>query len=133
MGSIEGDRHKLLQVVVQLLANARQALEGCDVRRIRVTSMRSDAEGIAIEVSDTGCGIPAENRMRIFNHGFTTRRNGNGFGLHASACAAVEMRGRLTAHSDGPGRGACFRIELPRSPGHGPSTGAHHVESTPAL
>ena len=58
-------------------------------------------------------GIRAENLTRIFEHGFTTRKDGHGFGLHASANAAREMGGSLVVHSDGPGRGASFRLELP--------------------
>ncbi len=68
---------------------------------------------IKISVSDNGVGIAPENLTRIFNHGFTTRRNGHGFGLHSGALAAKEMGGSLTAHSAGPGKGATFTLELP--------------------
>jgi signal transduction histidine kinase len=64
-------------------------------------------------VADNGIGIPAENLTRIFNHGFTTRKNGHGFGLHSGALAAKEMGGALAVHSDGPGCGATFTLELP--------------------
>jgi signal transduction histidine kinase len=53
---------------------------------------------------------------RIFNHGFTTRQKGHGFGLHSGALAAREMGGTLTARSDGPGAGAMFTLELPLQP-----------------
>jgi signal transduction histidine kinase len=66
-----------------------------------------------ITVMDNGVGIPPENLTRIFNHGFTTRKGGHGFGLHGGALAAKEMDGSLTVHSDGPGRGATFILELP--------------------
>lgn len=66
-----------------------------------------------IEVRDTGCGIAAENLARIFTYGFTTKRDGHGFGLHSAACACAELGGSLTATSDGPGQGARFCIELP--------------------
>ena len=68
---------------------------------------------IKIAVIDNGIGIPPENLTRIFNHGFTTRKDGHGFGLHSGALAAREMGGSLTAHSDGPGQGATFTLELP--------------------
>jgi signal transduction histidine kinase len=68
---------------------------------------------IKISVIDNGVGIPAENMTRIFNHGFTTRKNGHGFGLHGSALAAKEIGGSLAAFSEGPGRGATFTLELP--------------------
>jgi two-component system NtrC family sensor kinase len=58
-------------------------------------------------------GIPAENMAKIFRHGFTTRKDGHGFGLHGAANAATEMGGSLTAHSDGPDLGATFTLTLP--------------------
>jgi hypothetical protein len=64
-------------------------------------------------VIDNGIGIPPENLTRIFNHGFTTRKGGHGFGLHSGALAAKEMGGSLTVQSDGPGQGAAFTLELP--------------------
>ena len=63
-----------------------------------------------------GIGIPTENLIKIFNHGFTTRATGHGFGVHASSCAAKEMNGALTVHSDGPGQGATFILDLPAAP-----------------
>ncbi|UUZ70448.1 HAMP domain-containing histidine kinase [Polaromonas sp. P2-4] len=66
-------------------------------------------------VKDEGEGIPAENLTRIFAHGFTTRSAGHGFGLHSCALAARQMGGTLTAHSDGPGLGATFTLQLPIS------------------
>jgi signal transduction histidine kinase len=67
-------------------------------------------------VVDNGVGIPAENLTRIFSHGFTTRKDGHGFGLHSGALAAQEMGGSLLAHSAGPGQGARFTLELPCQP-----------------
>jgi signal transduction histidine kinase len=68
---------------------------------------------VAISVIDNGIGIAPENMTRIFNHGFTTRADGHGFGLHSGALAAQELGGSLSAHSDGPGLGARFTLELP--------------------
>ena len=68
---------------------------------------------VKIVVSDNGIGIPPENLTRIFNHGFTTKKDGHGFGLHSGANAAKEMGGSLTARSDGAGKGAEFTLELP--------------------
>jgi signal transduction histidine kinase len=64
-------------------------------------------------VQDSGEGIAQDNLTRIFAHGFTTKKDGHGFGLHSCVLAAREMGGRLLAHSDGPGRGAVFTLELP--------------------
>ena len=68
---------------------------------------------IRISIIDNGIGIPKENLVRIFNHGFTTRKEGHGFGLHSGALAAKELGGALVVHSDGPGKGATFTLELP--------------------
>ena len=70
-------------------------------------------------VIDNGVGIPLENQTRIFNHGFTTRKGGHGFGLHSGALTAKELGGTLTAHSDGAGKGATFTLELPLQPPKG--------------
>jgi two-component system, NtrC family, sensor kinase len=72
-------------------------------------------------VHDNGVGIPAENLTRIFQHGFTTRANGHGFGLHSAANAAREMKGSLTVTSNGIGTGATFTLELPIAPPSIPS------------
>ena len=67
-------------------------------------------------VNDNGIGIPPENLSRIFSHGFTTRKEGHGFGMHSSALAAQELGGTLKAQSDGPGKGATFTLEIPLAP-----------------
>ena len=69
-----------------------------------------------LEVEDSGTGISEENLKRIFQHGFTTRKDGHGFGLHASAIAARSMGGSLAAFSAGAGMGARFTVELPLRP-----------------
>jgi signal transduction histidine kinase len=68
---------------------------------------------LRISIRDNGVGIKPENLTRMFSHGFTTRKHGHGFGLHSGALAAKEMGGSLTAHSEGPGTGATFILELP--------------------
>jgi signal transduction histidine kinase len=108
------DRHKVLQILVNLVSNARHAVRGQPAARIVLRSTAIDPDQIAIAVEDNGVGIREENLTRVFQHGFTTRANGHGFGLHACACAAVELGGQLTVHSDGAGRGARFTLTLPR-------------------
>jgi len=113
--SVRVDRHKLMQVLVNLIQNARQAMPRGEVSR-QVLTVRVQADGdehVRIEVEDTGVGIPPENLALIFNHGFTTKPGGHGFGLHSSANAATEMEATLHAHSEGPGRGARFVLRLP--------------------
>jgi two-component system, NtrC family, sensor kinase len=109
------DRHRVMEVLVNLIQNARQSVGESDVRpaRIWLRLERVSDDRVRIEVRDNGVGIRAENLARVFTHGFTTKKAGHGFGLHASANAATEMGGKLTAHSDGPGRGATFVLELP--------------------
>jgi signal transduction histidine kinase len=112
------DRHKVLEIVINLVENARDSLAELPLgveRRLTVqTSRRGDR--LQIEVSDNGVGIASENLTRIFSHGFTTKRCGHGFGLHASANAAAEMGGSLSACSEGLGHGATFVLELPFDP-----------------
>jgi two-component system NtrC family sensor kinase len=109
------EKHNVLQIMLNLLRNAKQALKDSDNpdRRIRVCIYRQGEDRIRIAVEDTGVGIPPENLTRIFSHGFTTRRGGHGFGLHSGANAAQQMEGALWAESEGPGRGATFTLELP--------------------
>lgn len=100
------EKHKVLQVLVNLMRNAKHACQELDRADRRLTVRVANGEGrIKIAVSDNGIGIPAKNLTRIFNHGFTTRKDGHGFGLHSGALAAREMGGSLTAHSDGAGSG----------------------------
>lgn len=114
---IMGDKHRLLLILINLISNAKQAmsdLPGCS--RQMTLSMKVVDATLQISVKDDGEGIAPENMNRLFTHGFTTRKDGHGFGLHSCAVAAVEMKGRLTAHSDGPGTGAIFTLELPLKP-----------------
>lgn len=117
LGRVLVDRHKLVQVLVNLLKNAREAIveSGRRPGRIHVACAR-DGERLRIAVEDDGIGIPTENLARIFQHGFTTKAGGHGFGLHSSANAAVEMHGRIDAASNGSGHGARFVLDLPFEP-----------------
>jgi len=108
------DRHKLLEILVNLIQNARQAMcETLDEPRVLTLRSWTTDEKVVIEVSDTGEGIPAQNLVKVFALGFTTKEKGHGYGLHTCANAAKEMGGTLTAHSEGTHRGATFRLELP--------------------
>jgi PAS domain S-box-containing protein len=110
------DRHKLLQILLNLLNNARHSLMECGKpdKRLAIRVRRhEDGTRLLIEVKDNGVGIAAENLPRIFTQGFTTKKQGHGFGLHISALAATEMKGKLSCASPGPGQGATFTIEIP--------------------
>jgi len=115
------EKHKIMQVLVNLLRNAKYACDGSESADKRMTvRVARDAGRIKISVTDNGVGIAPENLTRIFNHGFTTRKEGHGFGLHGSALAARGMGGSLNVHSDGPGRGATFTLELPAAASEDP-------------
>ena len=108
------DKHKVLQILVNLVRNAKYACDESETSGKQVTlRVITLNERVRITVSDNGVGIARENMTRIFNHGFTTRAEGHGFGLHSGALAARELGGTLTVHSDGVGRGAAFTLDLP--------------------
>jgi len=108
------DKHSALQILINLIANAKHAIDehNCTERKICVSIKILD-EHVNIDVLDSGVGISSENLTQIFGHGFTTRNDGHGFGLHSSANAAGEMGGSLTASSEGLGCGAVFTLRLP--------------------
>ncbi|MEQ8274493.1 MAG: ATP-binding protein [Deltaproteobacteria bacterium] len=110
------DRHRFVQILVNLLTNATNALsdaEGSPERQITIRLREKGETRFVLDVIDNGVGIAPELVGEVFKHGFTTRKNGHGFGLHDSANAATELGGSLTCASDGLGRGATFRLELP--------------------
>jgi PAS domain S-box-containing protein len=117
--TILGERAKIIQILVNLIRNAKYACDDSDLPDKRVflrIEPASTPDRVRLIVRDNGVGIPPENLTRIFGHGFTTRANGHGFGLHSAANAAREMKGSLTVHSDGSGKGAMFTLELPVAP-----------------
>jgi PAS domain S-box-containing protein len=108
------EKHKVLQILVNLVRNAKHACDDSGRTERRVTMRVANGAGsVKISVLDNGVGIPPENLTRIFNYGFTTRKGGHGFGLHGSALAAKEMGGSLTVLSAGLGQGAKFTLDLP--------------------
>lgn len=108
------NKHRALQVLINLIQNAIQAVAATSNSEKRVTLLveSNESDRVSISVSDNGIGIPRENLSRIFSHGFTTRRGGHGFGLHSSIVAAQGMGALLSAYSDGPGTGATFIFML---------------------
>jgi C4-dicarboxylate-specific signal transduction histidine kinase len=103
-----------LQILVNLIRNAKQACDESGLPDKRLTMRVSQSsDRVRIALIDNGVGIRAENLTQIFNHGFTTKKDGHGFGLHSGALAAKEMGGCLAVQSDGLGKGATFTLELP--------------------
>ncbi|MEP0848578.1 MAG: HAMP domain-containing protein [Phycisphaerae bacterium] len=111
---LELDRHRVLQILVNLLTNAIQAVKaGREDGRLIHVSLQRSAVGLEIRVQDNGEGIDPQNLERVFAYGYSTRPGGSGVGLHSAANLAREMRGSLTGASDGIGRGATFTLTLP--------------------
>ncbi len=128
------DKHKVLQILVNLIRNAKYAMDESNntERTLTLSIQEGGGQTVRIQVRDTGSGIRPENLTRIFQLGFTTKKEGHGFGLHSGANAAKEMGGRLTVHSDGPGQGAVFTLELPAAgPRANPANTANAVPSQP--
>ena len=109
------DKHKVVQILTNLLRNAKEAVKECAdfQRRISVRVYQHREDCVRVQVKDSGVGLSPENLTRIFAHGFTTKANGHGFGLHSGALAAREMGGALFVESEGLGLGATFTLELP--------------------
>ncbi len=115
-GTVTLDRHRVLQIVVNLLANARDSVTahkhaGADVR-ITVRGI-VEAGWLELSVEDTGGGIAPESLLKIFHAGFTTKPKGHGYGLHSSALAAEQLGGTLQCTSSGLGHGARFVLRIP--------------------
>jgi two-component system, LuxR family, sensor kinase FixL len=111
------DRHRMIQILVNLIGNARHALKDSDRPDKKIILRAGILEGqLQIDVVDNGIGIPAENLDKLFTFGFTTRKKGHGFGLHSSANAIREMGGTMGAKSEGPGKGATFTLRIPVLP-----------------
>ncbi len=111
---METDRHQVLQILVNFITNAVQAVKQRPDgdRRVALHLMHEDGR-IKFVVEDNGAGIPAENLQKIFQHGFSTRKDGHGFGLHSGALAARNLGGSVQVFSAGPGQGARFTLDLP--------------------
>jgi signal transduction histidine kinase len=109
------DRNKILQILLNLLRNAKDAVkDNSDLPRQITVCLRSIEDGrLRLQVSDSGVGIAPEDLTRVFSHGFTTKKDGHGFGLHFGALAARQLGGSLSATSEGRGRGATLTLELP--------------------
>ena len=106
---------RVLQILLNLINNAKYACSHStnEPKTITLKLLSHEKESVLFQVIDNGMGIIPENLIYIFRHGFTTHHDGHGFGLHSGAIAAKELGGSLTVHSDGPGLGATFTLELP--------------------
>jgi len=109
------DKHKVMQILINFLSNAKYACDAGE-KREKMVAVRLKLVGqdrVRMEVADNGIGIAPENITRIFSQGFTTRKGGHGFGLHSGALAAKDLSGTISAESPGVGHGATFILEIP--------------------
>jgi len=112
------EKHKVLQIFMNLISNAKYAFSESrdEDKQMTVRIYGHGQDRVRIEIIDNGVGISRKNMVQIFSHGFTTRKEGHGFGLHSSSLAAKDLNGSLTVHSEGAGKGACFTLDLPIHP-----------------
>lgn len=112
--SVMADRHRILQILVNLVSNARDAVQSHQgaQQRIAIAAER-DGLRLHVRVIDSGVGIAPELAAKIFGAGVTSKSNGHGYGLHSSALAARQMNGTLECTSPGTGKGATFTLSIP--------------------
>ena len=110
--TIVSEQHSILQILINLIKNAKEACGSQESRVVTVTTSE-ESEYVRIDVTDNGVGISPDQLGSIFQHGFTTKSNGHGFGLHAAAISATELGGSLSVHSDGLNKGATFTLRIP--------------------
>ncbi len=114
-----GQKSKLLQVITNLVKNAKEAMNNNDQynrpKELTIETGTLNDKAIYLKIKDNGCGIGHEQLTKIFNHGFTTKESGHGFGLHTCANAMTEMKGTLKVDSEGLQKGACFTVTIPIS------------------
>jgi len=115
--TVWADQHQLLQILVNLLRNAKQAMRQHTLDRheltLNVKLKEDDERSVVMTIQDSGIGIAPEHMSKMFVRGFTTKSDGNGIGLHSSIVAIKNMGGLMVVHSDGIGRGATFTLTFP--------------------
>ncbi|HUT53329.1 MAG TPA: ATP-binding protein [bacterium] len=109
---VRGNFRNLEQVFLNLFLNSIQAMP--DGGRLKVEARRESEKFVRIDVTDTGCGIPQENRTKIFDPFFTTKEEGIGTGLGLSVSYGIiqKMDGGITVESE-VGKGTTFHLDLP--------------------
>ena len=110
--TVFSEEHPILQILINLIKNAMEACSNRESSLVSVTTAE-ESHFVRIDIADNGVGISSEQLKSLFQHGFTTKPNGHGFGLHSAAITATELGGSLTAHSDGLDEGAVFTLRIP--------------------
>ena len=113
---IMGDRVQLQQVLMNLMINGIEAMKDADgTRELTIRSQRTQNEEVVVSVTDSGVGLPPQQKEQIFNAFFTTKPHGTGMGLRISRSIIESHGGRLWAADNSP-RGASFCFTLPTKP-----------------
>ena len=111
------DQHQLLQILVNLLRNAKQSMlqqvQDSHDLNLSVKYQDDDEASVVMTIQDSGIGIAPEDLSKMFTRGFTTKTDGNGIGLHSSILAIQNMGGSMHVQSEGVGRGATFTLTFP--------------------
>lgn len=114
---VTGDRIQLQQVILNLLLNASDAMNGVDdrPRQIVIRTEHEKGDRVRLDVQDTGVGIEPQTADKLFEAFYTTKTGGMGIGLSVSRSIIESHHGRLwAAANDGPG--VTFSFSLPRQP-----------------
>jgi two-component system, NtrC family, sensor kinase len=127
------DKHRVLQILVNLISNAKHAMMVMPLGHPRVLTMEvtQDDTRTMVAISDTGKGIAPEVLPELFKFGFTTRPDGHGLGLHSCAINAQALDGSIDVHSEGPGKGSRFILTIPLQPPR-PATSQDHTAGSTA-
>lgn len=129
---VESDKHKILQILINLLKNGDEAIfeTGSGKGRLNVACHPTeDDDAVEVTIADNGVGIRPGDKSNLFTHGFTTKRRGNGFGLHSCAIDIKTLGGDLRLSSDGPGLGAVATLIIPRKAARWSSAPREQVEA----
>ena len=117
VSTVWADRHQLIQILVNLFRNAKQAMrqqaQDHHVLRLSVHYQDESEAFVGMTIQDSGIGIAPEHVSKMFTRGFTTKKDGNGIGLYSSILAIQGMGGSMQAQSDGVGKGAMFSLTFP--------------------
>ncbi len=111
--TLSSDRHKVLQILTNLISNAIQAMHKNQEPKVMFIKVSKEGEQVVFSVSDNGIGITEEQMSHMFRYGYTTKKSGHGFGLHSCSIDAKILGGTLNCVSEGRGKGATFTLMMP--------------------
>jgi len=110
---IKAQKAPLTHILINLVKNAVEAMGFSPERVLTLTTRLNEKGAVCLEITDTGMGLTKKEMANMFRHGFTTKRDGHGFGLHYCARTMHEMGGDIEVRSEGRGKGAAFLLHFP--------------------